>query len=92
MGSSSSRAAAVSSTVKEADSAIWVVKERRTPAWSPAPTWQEVTTQKPALTPKANCKKMNTREVVSFTPATSWAVRVWPTMAASLIVYTCCSR
>ena len=33
-------------------------------------------TQKPALTPKANCKKMNTRELVSLTPATSAAVSV----------------
>ena len=49
-------------------------------------------TQKPALTPKANCRKMNTSDVVSLTPATSWAVRVWPTMAASLMEYTCCSR
>ena len=49
-------------------------------------------TQKPALTPKANCKKMNTRELVSLTPATSAADSVCPTMAASLMEYTCCSR
>ena len=49
-------------------------------------------TQNPALTPKANCRKMNTNEEVSLTPATSCAVRVWTTMAASLMVYTCCSR
>ena len=33
-------------------------------------------TQKPALTPKANCRKMNTRALVTLTPATSWAVSV----------------
>ena len=69
-----------------------MARDRRTPAWFRAPTWHDVTTQKPALTPKANCRKMNTSDVVSLTPATSWAVSVWPTMAASLMEYTCCSR
>ena len=92
MGFSRARARAVSSTVSAADRTIWVARDRRTPAWFRAPTWQDVTTQKPALTPKANCRKMNTSDVVSLTPATSWAVRVWPTMAASLMEYTCCSR
>ena len=46
----------------------------------------DVTTQKPALTPKANCRKIKMSDVVSLTPATSCAVSVWPTMAASLIV------
>ena len=71
MGSSSTSASAVSTTVSTADSTIWVVRLRRTPRSSCAPTWQDVTTQKPALTPKANCKKMNTSALVSLTPATS---------------------
>jgi len=35
-----------------------------------------VTVQKPALAPKANCRKIIASEVVSFTPATSLAVSV----------------
>ena len=50
--------------------------ERRTPALSRAPTKHDVTVQKPALTPKANCRKIIASEVVSFTPATSLAVSV----------------
>ena len=92
MGFSSTSASAVSSTVNAADSTIWVTSERRTPSRSWQPTLHEVMTQKPALTPKANCKKINTSDVVSLTPATSWAVSVWPTMAASLMEYTCCKR
>ena len=82
----------MSSTVSTADRTIWVASERRTPSCLRAPTLHAVTTQKPALTPKANWRKMNTSGVVSLTPATSLAVSVWPTMAASLMEYTCCSR
>ena len=85
MGSSGTSASAVSTAVSAADSTIWVARLRRTPALFCAPTWQDVTTQNPALTPKANCKKMNTSEAVSLTPATSCAVKVWPTMAAPLM-------
>ena len=86
MGSRRARARAVSSTVRMPESRNCTARDRRTPASSWAPTRQEVTEQKPALTPKANCRKMKIRAEVSLTPATSWAVRVWPTMAASLMV------
>ena len=86
IGSSRSSASTVRMTVSAADKTICVVSERRTPAGLCAPTLQDVTTQKPALTPKANCRKIKMSDDVSLTPATSCAVSVWPTMAASLIV------
>ena len=41
MGFSRARARAVSSTVSAADRTIWVARDRRTPAWFRAPTWQD---------------------------------------------------
>ena len=85
-------ASAVSRMVSAVDRTICVASDRRTLASSCAPAWREVITQKPALTPKANCRKMKISDCVSLTPATSVEASVWPTIAASLMEYTCCSR
>ena len=76
MGSSSASASAVRTAVSAAERTICVAMERRTPALSRAPTKHDVTVQKPALAPKANCRKIIASEAVSFTPATSLAVSV----------------
>ena len=63
---------------------ICVTNDLLVPALSFLPTIPAVITLNPAVHPKANCRKINVRGKVSFTPATCSAESTCPQIIASV--------
>ena len=89
MGSKRSMLATVRHRLIIPHNNICVANDLRVPGLSPAPMRSDVITQKPAVDPNANCRKINISDVESFIPATLPELSVCPHIAASLIVYIC---
>ena len=74
------------------DNLICTANDFFTPSKSCSPILLAVTTEKPAVQPNANCRTINIILPVLLIPATWFASRYLPHIAASAIVYICCKN